>query len=86
MRLGRGGLQQRRHVLVGIQRRCGQVPGLPIWLVVQGAGHLAVRCGTPGKGGAVINSGTDQVVRELHARRVHLDQAELLGGNQRAGI
>ena len=42
-RLGRGGLQQRRHLLVRIQRRGGQVPGSPVGLVVQGA-RRARRC------------------------------------------
>jgi hypothetical protein len=38
LRLGRGGLQQRSHLLVGVQGRGGQVPGSPVGLVVQGAG------------------------------------------------
>ena len=38
LRLGRGGLQQRSHVLVRVQGRGGQVPGSPVGLVVQGAG------------------------------------------------
>jgi hypothetical protein len=37
LRLGRGILQQRSHVLVGLQGRGGQVPGSPVGLVVQGA-------------------------------------------------
>ena len=43
--LGGGGLEQRGHVLVRLQCCGGQVPGSAVWLVVQGLGELAVRCG-----------------------------------------
>jgi hypothetical protein len=76
---GRGGLEQRRHLLVGLQGRGGQVPGPPTWLVVQGRGELAVRSGAPGEGRGVVDGGPDQGVGELQSGRVYLDQAQLLG-------
>ena len=68
LRLGRGGLQQRSHLLVGLQGRGGQVPGSPVWLVVQGPGELAVRRGTLREGRGVVDGGTDQGMGELQAR------------------
>ena len=50
LRLGGGGLEQRGDVFVGLQGRGGQVPGPPVWLVVQGLGELAVRGGRCAKG------------------------------------
>ena len=81
-RLGRGGLQQRRHLLVRIQGRRRQVPGPPVGLVGQRPGELAVRRGPPRERRGVIDGGTDQGMRELQAGPVDLDQAQLLGRRQ----
>ncbi len=79
LRLGRGGLEQESHLFITIQGRGGQVPGSPVWLVVQGLGELAVRFGTLREGGGVVDSGTDEGMGELQAGPVNLDQAQLLG-------
>ena len=68
LRLGRGGLEQRCHVLVRLQGRGGQVPGPPVWLVVQGARELAVRRGALGEGRGVVDGGADEGVGEAAAR------------------
>ncbi len=66
-------------MFVGLQGRAGQVPGSPVWLVVQGARKLAVRGGAPRKGRGVVDRGADQGMGEAQAGPVDLDQAQLLG-------
>ena len=79
LRLGRRGLEQRRHLLVGMQCRGGQVPGSPVWLVMQGLGELAVRRGALRERRRVVDGGPDEGMGEMQARPVYLDQAQLLG-------
>ena len=79
LRLGRGGLQQRSHLLVRVQGRGGQVPGSPVGLVVQGLGELAVRRGPLREGRGVVDGGADEGMGELQPGPVYLDQAQLLG-------
>ena len=79
LRLGRRGLEQGSHLFVRLQRRGGQVPGSPVWLVVQGLGQFAVRCGTLRERRGVIDGRTDKRVGEVQASPVYRDQAELLG-------
>ncbi len=86
LRLGSGGLEQRSHVLVRLQGRGGQVPGPPVWLVVQGLGELAVRRGALREGRGVVDGGTDEGMGEPQAGPVYLDQAQLLGRRQRPRI
>ena len=69
-----------------MQGRGGQVPGPPVWLVVQGLGELAVRRGPLREGRGVVDGGTDEGMGELQAGPVYPDQAELLGRRQRPRI
>jgi hypothetical protein len=73
LRLGGGGLQQRSHLLIGLQCRGGQVPGPPVRLVVQGPGELAVRCGTLRERRGVVDGGTDERMGEPQAGPVEGD-------------
>ena len=79
LRLSGGRLEQRRDLLVRIQRGGSQVPGSPVWLVVQGLGKLAVRCGALREGRRVVNGGPDQRVGEMQASAVYRDHVQLLG-------
>ena len=65
-----------------MQRRGGQVPGSPVWLVVQALGELAVRRGPLREGRGVVDGRTDEGMGELQAGPVYLDQAQLLGRRQ----
>ena len=69
-------------MLVRLQGRGGQVPGSPVWLVVQGLGELAVRCGTLREGRGVVDGGADEGMGEAQPGPVYLDQAHLLGRHE----
>ena len=79
LRLGRGGLQQRSHVLVRLQGRGGQVPGPPVGLVMQRRGEPAVRSGTLREGRGVVDGRADERMGEAQPGLVYLDQTQLLG-------
>jgi hypothetical protein len=82
LRLGGGGLQRGSHLLIRLQCRCGQVPGPPVWLVVQRLGELAVRCGALREGRGVVDGGPDEGMGEPHAGPVDRDQALPLGRHE----
>ena len=69
-------------MLVRTQRGGGQVPGSPVWLVVQAFGELAVRRGPLREGRGVVDGGADEGMGELQPSPVYLDQPELLGRRQ----
>jgi hypothetical protein len=56
-----------------MQGRGCQVPGSPVWLVVQGPGELAVRRGPLREGRGVVDGRTDEGMGELQAGPVYLD-------------
>ncbi len=82
-RVGRGGLEQRRHLLVRVQGGGGQMPRLPVGLLAERLRELAMGRGALGKRRAVVDRRADQRVRETQPGPVDRDQAQLLGGRQR---
>ena len=85
LRLGRAVFEQRGHVLVGFQRRRGQVPGVAVGLVAERVRDLQVRRGPLGEGRGVVDRRADERMGELRSRRVHPDQARCFRRGERAG-
>ena len=85
LRLGGRLLEQRGHVLVGFQRGCRQVPGIPVGLLAERAGDLQVGRRAPGERDGVVDSRPGEGVGELWPGSVHPDQARGLGRGERGG-
>src|SRR5258708_1550702 len=85
LRLSSGFLEQGGHVLVGLQRGCGEVPGVAVGLIAECVRDLPVGGGALGERNSVIDRRADEGMGELWSRAVHPDQACLLGRGERFG-
>src|SRR5258707_917132 len=83
--LSSGFLEQGGHVLVGLQRGCGEVPGVAVGLIAECVRDLPVGGGALGERNSVIDRRADEGMGELWSRAVHPDQACLLGRGERFG-
>ena len=85
LRLGRAVFEQCGYLLVGFQRRGGQVPGVAVRLVAERVRDLQVRRGALGERRGMVDGRPDKRMGELRARRVQPDQARRFRRGEGAG-